>query len=500
MMALAFVLSPILVLVLGALLLMLAEALNPKQNQTSGLALGATVVFVAGFAFSVGAWLYGVEDVSERELLAPWLVIDRFTIFFDGLFCLGGALAALLAGGYLREHGLERGEFYGLLLFSTIGGMMVAAAGDALMVFIGLETMSLGAYALTAFRRTSPRSAEGALKYFLLGSFAAAILLYGFALLYGATGHTDLVGIGNAIREGGAHQTMILVALVLVLAGLVFKVSAVPFHMWAPDAYEGAPTPATTYMAAVVKCGAFAMLLRVLLTCCSDKGLMSWAAGWPPVLAWIAALTMTVANLVAGQQESVKRMLAYSSIAHAGYLLVGVVATIHSMGTATASVLFYLLTYTVSTAGAFGALILCGRKGAEAVSYEDLSGIGRRHPAAALAFSLFLVSLAGIPPTAGFFGKWFVFRAAIDAGFYLLTILALANSVIAAYYYLRVLVFMYMREPAAGAPIATPMRSGYVATALVVSALLVIALGIVPSLPLDVAVQATEKTFVAPGG
>jgi NADH-quinone oxidoreductase subunit N len=496
--ALAFLLSPLLIIGVGALLLMLAEAFGPKHDRAAGLALGTSIVFAAGFAFSVGAWLYGVEDVAEKDALAPWLVIDRFSIFFDGLLCLGGVIASLLAGGYLREHEMERGEFYSLLLFSTMGAMMVAAAGDALILFIGLETMSLGAYALTAFRRTSPRSAEGALKYFLLGSFAAAILLYGFALLYGATGHTDLAGIGTVVKTNSAQQTMVLIALVLILAGLAFKVSAVPFHMWAPDAYEGAPTPATTYMAAVVKAGAFAMLLRVMLTCFGDKNLMSWSAGWPPVLAWMAVLTMTVANLIAGQQESVKRMLAYSSIAHAGYLLVGVVSTAHSVPQATSSVLFYLLTYTVSTAGAFGALILCGRRGAEAVSYEDLAGIGRRHPAAALAFSLFLVSLAGIPPTAGFFGKWFVFRAAIDSGYYLLTIVAFANSVIGAYYYLRVLVFMYMREPAAGAPVATPMKSGYVAAALILSAVLVLALGIIPSQSLDVAIKAAS-IFGPPG-
>jgi NADH-quinone oxidoreductase subunit N len=501
--ALAFILSPLLIIGAGALLLMLAEAFGPKHNRAAGLALGSTIVFGTGLAFSVGAWLYGVEDVADKDALAPWLVIDRFSLFFDGLLCIGGALASLLAGGYLREHGMERGEFYALLLFATMGAMMVASAGDALIVFLGLETMSIGAYALTAFRRTSPRSAEGALKYFLLGSFAAALLLYGFALLYGATGHTDLAGIGNEVKSmmtgTGPHPTMVLVALVLVLAGLVFKVSAVPFHMWTPDAYEGAPTPATTYMAVVIKSGAFAMLLRVMLTCFTEKGLMSWAAGWPPVLAWIAVLTMTVANLVAGQQESVKRMLAYSSIAHAGYLLVGMVSAIHSVPQATASVMFYLLTYTVSTAGAFGALILCGSKGAEAVTYEDLAGIGRRHPAAALAFSLFLVSLAGIPPTAGFFGKWFIFRSAMDAGFYLLTIVAFVNSLIGAYYYLRVLVFMYMREPAAGAPIATPMRSGYVAAALVLSAILVIALGIIPSRSLDVAIKAAS-VFGPPGG
>ena len=489
MMALAFIISPLLVLSFGALALMLVEAFSKRKG---GLALGATMVFAAGFAFSVAAWLYGVEDVADKDWFLPWLVIDRFTLFFDGLFCLGGAISALLAGGYLEEHGIERGEFYALLLFSTTGAMMVAAAGDAMVVFVGLETMSIGAYALTAFRRTSPRSSEGALKYFLLGSFAAALLLYGFALLYGATGHTDLAGIGEAVKKGGEHTPMMVIALVLVLAGLVFKVSAVPFHMWTPDAYEGAPTPATTYMAAVVKAGAFAMLLRVMLTCFGDKASMSWSSGWPPVLAWIAVLTMTVANLVAGQQESVKRMLAYSSIAHAGYLLVGVVATMRAMPEASASVLFYLLTYSISTAGAFGALILCGRRGAETVTYEDLAGVGRRHPAAALAFSLFLVSLAGIPPTAGFFGKWFVFRAAIDSGFYLLTVIAFVNSVIGAYYYLRVLVFMYMREPAAGAPFAVPMRSGYVATALLVSAVLVLVLGVLPSQSLDMAIKAAS--------
>jgi NADH-quinone oxidoreductase subunit N len=494
-MMLTFAISPLLVIAIGAMALMLAEvfAKRPRGADSAsppGLALGTTTVFIAAGAFAMAVWLFGVEQIEGLETLRPWLLIDRFTLFFDAILCLGGALAALLAGGYLPEHNLDRGEFYSLLLFSTFGAMMLAASGDALTLFLGLETMSIGAYALTAFRRASPKSAEGALKYFLLGSFAAALLLFGFALIYGTTGHTDFVGIGAALKDGATKSPLVIVGLVLVLAGLVFKVSAVPFHMWTPDAYEGAPTPATTYMAVAVKSGAFAMMLRVLLTAFGDPASTSWIAGWPPVLAWVAVLTMTVANLIAGRQESVKRMLAYSSIAHAGYILVAVVATMRTQPTATASVLFYLLTYTVSTAGAFGALILCGRRGAEAVSYEDLAGIGRRHPAAALAFALFLVSLAGIPPTAGFFGKWFIFRAAMDGGFYWLTIIAFVNSVIGAYYYLRVLVYMYMREPAAGAPIATPMRSGYVTAALILSAILVLALGLTPTKSLDIAVQA----------
>ena len=293
------------------------------------------------------------------------------------------------------------------------------------------------------------------------------------------------------MQFAGSRGPMLVMGAVLVLVGLLFKVSAVPFHAWTPDAYEGAPTPATTFMAVAVKAAAFAVLLRVLLLSFGDAVWTSWASGWPPVVAAIAeAVTMTVANLVAGRQESVKRMLAYSSIAHAGYLLLGVTAILRDPKEAGASVLYYLLAYTVSTAGAFGALIQCGSRGREAVSYEDLSGLGRRHPATALAFSLFLISLAGIPPTAGFFGKWFILTAAIDAGLYPLAVLALLNSVVGAYYYLRVLVYMYMREPAAGAPVAVPMRSGYVVTVLLVAAVLVLVLGLAPSRYLDVAARA----------
>jgi NADH-quinone oxidoreductase subunit N len=262
--------------------------------------------------------------------------------------------------------------------------------------------------------------------------------------------------------------------------------------MWTPDAYEGAPTPTTTFMAVAVKSAAFAILIRVLLTSFGDDRFSGWGAGWPPVLGVLAILSMTVANLIAGRQQSVKRMLAYSSIAHAGYALVGVVAAAGNPEGA-ASVLYYLLAYTVSTAGAFGALILCGSRGAEAVSYSDLAGIGKRHPAAALAFSLFLLSLSGAPPTAGFFGKLYVFSAAIDSKLYWLAVIGLLNSVIGAYYYLRVLVFMYMREPEPGAPVAKPMSSGYVATALALAALLVLALGIWPGSSLEVAVAATLR-------
>ncbi|MCC6554743.1 MAG: NADH-quinone oxidoreductase subunit N [Polyangiaceae bacterium] len=492
--------SPLVVVSLGGLLLMLVEAFSHRRPEESGarhagpssdIALGTAITLLAGAVFSAAIWTVGPASLAGARALAPYLIVDRFTLFFSFVLCLGGALAALLAGGYLPEHKLDRGEFYPLITFSTVGAIILAGAGDLLSLFLGLETMSLGVYALTGFRRTAPRSTEAALKYFLLGSFAAALLLYGGALLYGATGHTDLEGIRAALSAPKPPSpAVVLIAAALIIAGLAFKVSAVPFHMWTPDAYEGAPTPATTFMAVAVKSAAFATMLRVLLVAFGDRALSSWAAGWPPVVAALALLTMTVANLVAGRQESVKRMLAYSSIAHAGYVLVGVCAAVRATEDAQASVMFYLLAYTASTAGAFGALILLGSRGAEAVSYEDLAGVGKRHPAAALVFSLFLLSLTGVPPTAGFFGKFYIVKAAMGAGLYALSVILVLNSVLSAYYYLRVLVFMYMREPAPGAPLARPMRSGYVAAALVVAGILVVLLGLWPTSSLQIAAEA----------
>ncbi len=490
-------LVPILLVAAGGILLMMTEVFSRRRSTATGpsadLALGTVITLTAGAIAALALCLYGPEKLSGVQKLAPYLLVDRFTLFFSFLLCLGGAIAALLAGGYLPEHRLDRGEFYPLLIFATVGAMMLAGAGDLLSLFIGLETMSLGVYCMVGFRRRSKRAVEGAIKYFLLGSFAAALLLYGGALVYGVTGHTDLVGIGDTLREGklaGSDFGLLLVAMVLFLAGLAFKVSAVPFHMWTPDAYEGAPTPVTSFMAVAVKSAAFAMMLRVLISAFGDPLSMSWAGGWPPVLALLAVLTMTVANLIAGRQQSVKRMLAYSSIAHAGYILVGVVATMREGTDAQGAVLFYLLAYTVSTAGAFGALILCGSRGKEAVSYEDLAGIGKRHPATALAFAFFLISLTGIPPTAGFFGKLYIVRASIGSGLYVLTVLLVLNTVIAAYYYLRVLVYMYMRDPQPGAPIARPMRSGYVNAALVICAVAVLVIGLWPSTPLKFAIEA----------
>jgi NADH-quinone oxidoreductase subunit N len=506
-MSLIFALSPLLAVGGGALLLMLAEAMGKPataegvnaagvvtdagSGRASELALGSAVILAAGAVLSVAVWLVGPENLPGIEAVQPYFIVDRFSLFYSFVLCLGGMFAALLAGGYMPEHRIDRSEMFPLLLLATVGAISLAAAGDLLTLFVALETMSLGVYSMIALRRGSLKASEAALKYFLLGSFAAALQLFGAALLYGATGHTDLASIGQAVASIGQPTSdvsapMILIALVLTIVGLAFKVGAVPFHMWTPDAYEGAPTPTTTYMAVALKSAAFAILLRVLVVGFGDERLLSWGSGWPPILALLAVLSMTVGNFVAGRQESVKRMLAYSSISHAGYALVGVVALMGS-SQAQSAVSFYLLTYTLSTAGAFGSLILCGSRGREAVSYEDLAGVGKRHPAAALAFSLFLLSLAGIPPTAGFFGKMYVFTAAIDSGLYVLTVIGLLNSVVAAYYYLRVMVYMYMREPAAEAVLAVPMRSGMVNAALLLAAIGVVLVGVLPATALHFA-------------
>jgi NADH-quinone oxidoreductase subunit N len=413
--------------------------------------------------------------------------------------CAGAGMSALLAGGYLHEHALERGEFYALLLLATFGAQVLVAANDLLTVFIGLETMSLGVYCMVAFRRGSPRAAEGGIKYFLLGSFAAAILLFGSALLYGATGHTDFAGIGDSIRSGQANARLVILGMLMVLTGLLFKVSAVPFHMWTPDAYEGAVTPATTFMSAVVKAAAFAVLIRLVLTCFADTLLDNLGTGWPGVVAPLAAITMVYGNFAASQQTNIKRMLAYSSIAHAGYIMVGLSALYSPdpavRQQAVSGVLFYLLAYTVSNVLSFGSLIALGSHGKEAVSYEDLAGVGRRHPEAALPFVIGVLSLMGFPPTAGFLGKWYIFSAAIAAGKPLLwlVILGVLTSVVGAYYYLRVIVFMYMKAPEPGAPIAVPMRSGYVVAALVVSGYFVLRMGITPEPYIELALAAAGK-------
>ncbi len=485
--------APLLCVVLGGLAMMLVDAFVEEKSELAT----TTAVILVGAAGIAGALYYGgYGDTPTGALVASWLATDKLALCSDVIIAMGAALAALIAGGYLREHALERGEFYPLLLFSAFGAMVLARASDLLTLFIGLETMSLGVYALVAYRRTSARSAEAGIKYFLLGSFAAALLLLGSAYLYGATGHTDFVGIAKVIESGTAEPRLAWVALMLIVVGLAFKVSAVPFHMWTPDAYEGAITPVTTFMAVCVKSSVFIVMVRVFLIGLGHPELRSGASGWPPILAGLSALTMIFGNLGAIVQSSVKRMLAYSSIAHAGYLLIGLVAAAKVGAPAVSAVLYYLAAYTVSNALAFGALVYAGSARREAVTYEDLAGLGRRNPMVALPFLLAVLSLMGFPPTAGFFAKYYIFIAAIQAGdgMVWLAVIGALTSAVGAYYYLRVLVYLFMREPEEGAPVALPMRSGYVVTAMVVAGFFVLQMGVSPSGYLELA-SAAAKLF-----
>jgi NADH-quinone oxidoreductase subunit N len=481
----------LLCVVLGGLAMMLVDAFVEEKSE---LSMMTAVILGGAAAVAAGIWSGEQDPAQATSLITSYLAVDKLALFSDVVICVGAALAALLAGGYLREHRLERGEFYPLLLFAAFGAMVLARSVDLLSLFIGLETMSLGVYALVAYRRTSARAAEAGLKYFLLGSFAAALLLLGSAYLYGATGHTDFAGIAAALKSGSADPRLVLMALVLILAGFAFKVSAVPFHMWTPDAYEGATTPVTSFMAVCVKSSVFVVMVRVFLIAFGGDELTSGTAGWPPVLAGLAALTMVFGNLGAIVQSSVKRMLAYSSIAHAGYILIGLVAAPKVGEQAVSAVLYYLAAYTVSNALAFGALVMVGSYKREAVSYEDLSGVGRRHPMLAVPFVLGILSLMGFPPTAGFFAKYYVFMAAVDAGGGLvwLAVVGALSSAVGAYYYLRVLVYMFMREPEAGAEVAVPMRSGYVVTAMVVAGLFVLQMGLSPAGYIDLATAASK--------
>jgi NADH-quinone oxidoreductase subunit N len=352
-------------------------------------------------------------------------------------------------------------------------------------VFLGIETMSLGVYVLTGSFRKNRRSTEAAMKYFLTGAFASGFLLYGIALVYGATGTTKLAGIAAVIDKVDTNM-MFLIGMFMLIVAFGFKIAAVPFHMWAPDAYEGAPSPITGFMSAGVKAAGVAALLRLFTSAFGGDVLPFGRMGWAGLWAILAAATMTLGNLVALRQDNVKRLLAYSSISHAGYLLIGVVTAGLASGTpleatAVSSTIYYLLAYTFTSIGAFGVVAWLGRRGDERLHIDDWSGLASRHPAAAFAMTIFMLSLGGMPPLAGFFGKFYVFRAAMDVeggALNWLVILAAINSVVSIYYYLKVVMAMYFREPTRE---ANPLRSTAVGAALLLSALLVVEMGVMPN-------------------
>ncbi len=463
------VLAPALIVMGAGCLVLLLDLLPPRASKVH-LATVALLGVVAALLTSLAAW--GGRGRGFRDMV----ILDNYALFFHVVICYGAALIVLLSIDYLRRSGVESGEYYALVLFSTSGMLLLTSASDLIVVFLAIELMSLSLYVLSGLFKGRRQAGEASMKYFLLGAFASAFLLYGIALLYGATGTTNIDRIAAA-AAAAPHDTLLIAGLGLLLVGFGFKISSAPFHMWAPDVYEGAPTSVTALIATGSKAAAFAVLVRLLLS-----GVRAVQADWTAVLWVLAALTMTLGNVVAIAQSNLKRMLAYSSIAHVGYMLVGLVAG----GAAGAgAVLFYLLAYTFTTAGTFGVITLCVRAGEEAVDVRDYAGLGRRHPVLAFALALLLLSLVGIPPLAGFVGKFYLFGAAVRAGFVWLAVLGVLNSAIAAYYYLRVIVTMYMQEPDGQSASVAPSFAG--GLALTIAVIGVVLLGLMPAPFVDLA-------------
>lgn len=528
--------APMIIVAVWALLQLAADAFAGP-----GMRLFQRNLALAGVALAAGAALMQFGDPKYDAgipVFSGFLTVDHFSLLLDlGILGIAAAVIAF-AGDYARTHRFEYGEQETLILIATFGVMILAHAADFVALFLGIETMSIAVYVLVGARWNARESSEAALKYFLMGAFSSALLLMGIAFVYGATGTTSLDQLGpqigvvftkwgaaipyaelvldpagepplDALREardkavtGMAPAALFFPGMLLIIAGLMFKISAVPLHMWTPDAYEGAPTPTTAFMAAGVKLGAVAAVLKFLVGPFMVNRLVTSPYGWTPVVAVIALLTMTVGNLAAVRQTNVKRLLAYSSIAHVGYLLIGVVAAANFYGQAypkggvrpaellgwsrstgdfaVAAIVYYVLTYAVATLGAFACVAWYGAKKKEGLQTREWSGVAQRHPGMALGMTICLLSLMGMPPTAGFLGKLFVFRAAFENDnvfLRFLVVFALINSVIGAYYYLRIIVAMYFR-PAPDKPIETlPSRGVHVVVAVAAALTLVFGIG-----------------------
>jgi NADH-quinone oxidoreductase subunit N len=476
--------APLLLLVAMGCVILLAETFVRGASR-AGLAWLGVGSCLGALALVVAQW---PEAATPATHFQGMLVVDRMALYLDGAFLMAALLTLLFAPPYLREQGFEFGEFYALVLFAAAGMMMVAHATNFVSLLIGIETMSLAAYVLTGCWRRSLRSSEGAIKYFLMGAFATGFLVYGMAMVYGTTGG-ELGYAGIASKVGSASKTpLFYLGEYFILVALAFKVAAVPFHMWAPDTYEGAPTPVTGFMAAGVKAAAFGGIVRLLGEAFGSSVLVFDNTGWASILSVLAAATMTIGNLAALRQENVKRLLAYSSIAHAGYLLIGVVAAGLGVASARPAVLFYLIAYTFTTLGAFGVVAFVGNRKDERLLVDDWAGLGASRPGVALAMTIFLLSLGGVPPTGGFLGKFYLFKAAMESPqLTWLVVLGVLNSVVSVYYYLRIAVAMYFKDPVR--PLA-PTDSASMRAGLFITAVAVVLLGLFPGTFVDWAAPA----------
>jgi NADH-quinone oxidoreductase subunit N len=460
---------PAIIVALTALTLLLSQAFAGKGKHGPYVPLA---LLGLGAALAATLMIASSGDRGRGGQLGGALSADSLALFLEVVILGVGVLAVLLSSSYLRAIGSERGEHYALLLFSLVGMLGLVAVTELISLFVALEILSVALYALCGSRRDQVESQEAAVKYFITGAFSSAFLLYGIAMLYGISGSTSLGRVSSAVASAsGANQSLALLGAGLLLVGFGFKIACVPFHMWAPDVYEGAPTSVTGFMAAGVKVAAFGALIRVFGT-----ALVSLSDDWRPVVAILAALSMIVGNLAALGQSNVKRMLAYSSVAHAGYLLAALVA---APRVSAAAILFYLVGYAAVSLGTFGTLSSLARDRREPLSLDHFSGLARHRPAVAAALTLFLVSLAGVPVSAGFVGKFYLFSAAVSAGYTALAIVGMLMSVVSAYYYLRVVVHMYMKDAPAEDAWAVVAPSSALALALCV--VVVLGLGLWPA-------------------
>jgi len=485
-----FALSPMLTLLGGALVLMLAGALTPTWPKGLYAFATATIAGAAGVLAMV-QW-DDITDNGTTTLVGGAIAYDTLSMFLTITICIGVILVSMISDEYLRGTPNDGPEVYALYLVAAIGGIVMASANDLIVLFLGLETLSLALYVLASSNRRSSESAESGLKYFVLGGFASAFFLYGIALVYGATGSTNISEMVAALQGGVdpfGNESLALAGIALLIVGLGFKVAAVPFHVWAPDVYQGAPTPVTALMASVGKADAFAAMLRVLVI-----ALPFYRDDWRPIIWTLALVTLLVGSILAVVQNNVKRMLAYSSISHAGFILVGVEAAAHGAGDADPgpgmpAVVLYLILYSVLVIGSFAVVTVVSRNSGGDTSLDSFKGLSRRRPMLALAFTVFLLAQAGVPFTSGFIAKFGVIQAAVEVDSYAIAIIAMVAAVVAAFLYLRIMVTMWTAEPALNAdgvaePVAIPFSIGVAIVAAVAFTLVV---GIVPGWLIDAA-------------
>jgi NADH-quinone oxidoreductase subunit N len=468
---------PVICVTLAGLVVMLAESFRGKGEHMpmGGLAI---IGLVGAAAASILLWNRNATSFGV-------VTADNFSIFVNLVIIAVGIMTVVFSSQTVERDHMPSGEYYATLLFAIVGMMLMAQATDLLLIFLALETMSIALYVLTGIRREVAQSTEAAFKYFLLGAFASSFFLYGVAFLYGVTGSTSLDRVGTMIAaQSMSGNPMILLGVGLLLVGFAFKVAAVPFHMWSPDVYEGAPAVVTGFMSTGVKAAAIAAFARVFLS-----ALEPMITDWAPVLWAIAAATMVVGTVVGVAQTSLKRMLAYSSIAHGGYMLLGILAG-NDVGKA--AILYYLAAYALTNLGAFGIIALLGSRDRANDDLRDYAGLWHSHPVLAALMTMFLLSLGGFPPTAGFIAKWYVFSAAVGAGYYGLATIGVLSSVVSVFFYLRIVVMMYMSERDAR-PVPAPV-TGLAMAGLVVSLVGVLYLGVLPARVIDWA-QASVATI-----